>query len=170
MAIPRSAAAPRITPCLWFDGQAEEAATLYTSVFPDSRITHVSRYGEAGQEVTGGTPGSVMTVRFELFGQPFTALNGGPLFRFTEAISFEVSCQTQDEIDRYWGRLSEGGDPAAQQCGWLKDRYGLSWQIVPTVLGRLLGDPDPQKAARATEAMLRMKKLDIAELERAHRG
>jgi predicted 3-demethylubiquinone-9 3-methyltransferase (glyoxalase superfamily) len=167
---PKPTTSPRITPFLWFDDQAEEAAAFYTSLFPDSRITDVSRYGEAGQETTGGTPGSAMTVSFELFGQPFIALNGGPLFHFTEAISFEVSCETQEEVDRYWDRLSEGGDPTAQRCGWLKDRFGLSWQIVPTILGRLLGDPDPAKAARAMEAMLGMKKLDIAALERAHRG
>jgi predicted 3-demethylubiquinone-9 3-methyltransferase (glyoxalase superfamily) len=170
MATPGSRPVPRITPFLWFDDQAEEAANLYVSVFPDSRITGITRYGEAGQEVTGGAPGSVMTVTFELFGQPITALNGGPLFRFTEATSFAVSCETQDEVDRYWDLLTEGGDPAAQQCGWLKDRFGLSWQIVPTVLGRLLGDPDPEKAGRTMQAMLRMKKLDIAELERAHAG
>jgi predicted 3-demethylubiquinone-9 3-methyltransferase (glyoxalase superfamily) len=159
-----------ITPFLWFDHEAGEAAELYVSIFPDSRITSVSRYGEAGQEVTGGAPGSVMTVQFELAGQPFTALNGGPIFRFTEAVSFVISCVTQDEVDYFWDRLSEGGDPAAQQCGWLKDRYGLSWQIVPTALAGLLGDPDPGRSARATEAMLKMKKLDISELERAAAG
>jgi predicted 3-demethylubiquinone-9 3-methyltransferase (glyoxalase superfamily) len=170
MATLGSTPAARITPFMWFDGQAQEAAELYVSVFPDSRITGITRYGEAGKDVTGGAPGSVMTIAFELFGQPFTALNGGPLFRFSEAISFEVSCETQDEVDRYWDRLAEGGDPTAQQCGWLKDRFGVSWQIVPTVLGRLLGDPDPEKAGRAMQAMLGMKKLDIAELERAHAG
>ena len=162
--------AHRITPFLWFDDQAEEAATLYTSLFADSRITSVARYGDAGQEVTGGAPGSVMTVEFELDGQPFVALNGGPVYRFTEAISFQVHCDTQEEVDRLWDRLSEGGDESAQQCGWLKDRFGLSWQIVPTVLGRLLADPDPEKARRTTVAMLAMKKLDIAALERAHAG
>ena len=160
----------RITPFLWFADQAEEAARLYTSIFPDSRILNVSRYGDAGEEVTGGRPGSVMTVAFELDGLPFTALNGGPLFTFTEAISFMISCETQAEVDHYWGRLSEGGDPAAQQCGWLKDRYGLSWQVVPTALGRLLADADPQRAGRVTQAMLAMKKLDIAALERAAEG
>jgi predicted 3-demethylubiquinone-9 3-methyltransferase (glyoxalase superfamily) len=167
-----ASAAPshRITPFLWFDGQAEEAAQLYTSIFANSRITNVSRYGEVGQDVTGGAPGSVMTVEFELEGQRFVALNGGPLLRFTEAISFEVSCETQDEVDRLWDRLTEGGDESAQQCGWLKDRFGLSWQIVPAVLGRLLADPDPEKAGRTMQAMLAMKKLDIAALERAHSG
>ncbi len=160
----------RITPFLWFASEAEEAAALYTSIFPGSRIVSVSRYGDAGQEVTGGAPGSVMTVAFELLGQPFVALNGGRAFGFTEAISFQVSCETQAEVDHYWDRLAEGGDPAAQQCGWLKDRYGVSWQVVPTALGRLLGDPDPAKARRAMEALLAMKKLDIAALERAHAG
>jgi predicted 3-demethylubiquinone-9 3-methyltransferase (glyoxalase superfamily) len=170
MATGTTLTAPRITPFLWFDSQAEEAAALYTSLFPDSRITSLTRYGDAGREVTGGAPGSVMTVSFELCGLPFTALNGGPLFRFTEAISFEVRCATQAEVDHFWDRLTDGGDPAAQQCGWLKDRFGLSWQIVPEMLGSLLSDPDKEKAGRAMEAMLRMKKLDIAELERAHAG
>jgi len=160
----------RITPFLWFADQAEEAAHLYTSIFANSRIVHVSRFGDGGKEVTGGQPGSVMTVEFELDGQPFVALNGGPLFSFTEAISFKVACRTQEEVDHFWERLSEGGDEAAQQCGWLKDRFGVSWQVVPEVLGRLLGDPNPEKARRATEAMLAMKKLDIAALERAHAG
>ena len=160
----------RITPFLWFDDQAQEAAELYISVFPNSRIVSVGRYGDAGQDVTGGTPGSVMTVAFELDGHPFTALNGGPLFRFTEAVSFVVSCETQSEVDHYWDTLSAGGDPDAQQCGWLKDRFGVSWQVVPAALGRLLGDPDPEKTRRVTEAFLAMKKLDIVELERAHAG
>jgi predicted 3-demethylubiquinone-9 3-methyltransferase (glyoxalase superfamily) len=170
MSTPTGGVTPRITPFLWFDHQAEEAAAFYVSVFPGSRITGGSSYGEAGAEVTGGTPGSAMVVTFEVAGRPFSALNGGPAFRFSEAISFEVSCETQDEVDYYWDRLSAGGDPAAQQCGWLKDRFGVSWQVVPTALGRLLGDPDREKAGRAMEAMLQMKKLDIAELERAHAG
>jgi predicted 3-demethylubiquinone-9 3-methyltransferase (glyoxalase superfamily) len=160
----------RITPFLWFSDQAEEAASFYVSIFPDARITGVTRYGDAGQDVTGGVPGSVMTVAFRLAGQPFVALNGGPLFRFTEAISFQVSCADQAEVDYFWDRLSEDGDPAAQQCGWLKDRYGLSWQVVPTRLHELLADPEPEQVARVTEAMLRMKKFDIAELERARAG
>jgi predicted 3-demethylubiquinone-9 3-methyltransferase (glyoxalase superfamily) len=160
----------RLTPCLWFADQAEEAAAFYTSVFPDSRVTNVTRYPDAGQEVTGGTPGSVMTVDFELEGVPFTALNGGPHFQFTEAISFQVHCETQAEVDRLWDRLIEGGDPAAQQCGWLKDRFGLSWQVIPAAMFALLADPDQDRARRATEAMLRMKKLDLAELERAAAG
>lgn len=166
----RATTSHRIAPFLWFDDQAEQAAEFYTSLFANSRITNVSRYGDAGQEVTRRAPGSVMTVEFELEGQPFVALNGGPVFTFTEAISFQVTCETQDEVDHLWQRLSEGGDEGAQQCGWLKDRYGLSWQIVPAALGRLLADPDPEKARRTTEAMLAMKKLDIAALERAHAG
>ena len=168
--MPEINAPARITPFLWFDGRAGEAAELYTSVFPNSRIVSVTRYGDAGEEVTGGVPGSVMTVAFELDGQPFTALNGGPLFRFTEAVSFVIACETQAEVDHYWEKLSEGGDPAAQQCGWLKDRFGLSSAGVPAALGKLLGDPDPARVRRVTEAFLAMKKLDIAALERAHAG
>jgi predicted 3-demethylubiquinone-9 3-methyltransferase (glyoxalase superfamily) len=160
----------RITPCLWFADEAEEAAALYTSIFPNSRITDVSHYGEEGQEIHGRAPGSVMTVAFELDGQRFTALNGGPLFRFNESISFEVACADQAEVDHYWDRLGEDGDPAAQQCGWLKDRFGVSWQVVPTRLYELLADPNPERARRATAALLAMKKLDIAELERAAAG
>ncbi len=159
-----------ITPCLWFDSQAEEAATFYVSVFERSRISRVARYGEEGQEVHGRKPGTAMTVAFELEGKPFTALNGGPLFHFTEAISFQVMCETQDEIDRYWDKLSSGGDEKAQQCGWLKDRYGLSWQIVPLVLPDLLGDSDPAKAGRVMKVMLKMMKLDIATLKAAYAG
>jgi predicted 3-demethylubiquinone-9 3-methyltransferase (glyoxalase superfamily) len=155
---------------LWFDDQAQAAAEFYTSVFPNSRIVSVARYGEAGREVHGKPPGSVMVVAFELGGQPFTALNGGPVFTFNEAISFQVGCQTQDEIDDYWGKLSAGGDPGAQQCGWLKDKYGVSWQIVPTVLPKLVGDPTSENSQRAMNAMLRMKKLDIAKLEQAYAG
>lgn len=159
----------RITPCLWFDGQAEAAAEFYTSVFPNSRTTAVSRYGEAGREIHGGQPGSVLTIGFELDGIAFTALNGGPRFNFTEAISLQVNCDTQPEIDRYWARLTEGGEPQAQQCGWLKDRFGLSWQVVPTSMARLMttgGD----KAERVMSAVLNMKKIDIAALERAYAG
>ncbi len=163
-------AATRITPFLWFAHEAEEPAALYTSIFPNSRITNVARYGETGEEVTGGTPGSVMTVSFELDGQPFVALNGRAGFDFTEAVSFQVACASQAELDHFWDRLSAGADPAAQQCGWLKDRFGVSWQVVPTRLFELLADPDPGKAERTTTAMLAMKKLDIAELERAHAG
>ena len=161
---------PRIlslSPCLWFDHEGEDAARFYTSIFPSSRITKISRYGEAGKEVHGRPPGSVMTVVFELNGQPFTALNGGPLFKFTEAVSFQIECETQADIDYFWERLSAGGDPKAQQCGWLKDQFGLSWQVVPTVLAELLSSPDPRRSERAMQAMLKMKKLDIAGLERA---
>lgn len=161
---------PRISPCLWFDGQAEQAAGFYTGIFPNSRITDVGRYGEAGREVHGRPPGSVMIVAFELGGQPFTALNGGSQFRFNEAVSLQVDCATQDEIDHYWKRLTAGGDPAAQQCGWLKDRYGLSWQIVPSVVPDLLRDPQTPGAQRAFLAMMQMKKPDIAALQRAYAG
>jgi predicted 3-demethylubiquinone-9 3-methyltransferase (glyoxalase superfamily) len=165
-----SAPGPRITPFLWFAHEAEEAAAHYVSVFPGSRITGTTRYrGEPGPEGVP-RPGDVLTVAFELDGQPFVALNGGPAFRFTEAISFMVSCADQAEVDHYWARLGEGGDPAAQQCGWLKDRYGVSWQVVPARLAELMADPDPERAARTTTALLTMKKLDIAELERAHAG
>ena len=160
----------RIVPCLWFDDQAEEAAGFYTGVFGNSRIVQVSRYGEAGREVHGRPAGSVMVVAFELDGQAFTALNGGPVFKFTEAISLQVDCETQAEIDHYWGKLSEGGDETAQQCGWLKDKYGVSWQIVPRILIEMLGDPDARKSERAMEAMLQMKKIDIAALKRAQAG
>ena len=156
----------RIAPCLWFDSQAEEAAKFYVSVFKNSRIVSVARYGKAGQETHHRPPGSVMTVGFELDGQSFTALNGGPVFTFNEAVSLQISCETQEEIDYYWGKLSSGGDIRAQQCGWLKDKYGLSWQVVPTVLPELLKDHDSARAARAMEAMLRMKKIDIGELQR----
>ena len=160
----------RITPCLWFDSQAEQAVNFYTGIFRNSKITQISRYGEAGKEVHGQQPGSVMTVAFELDGQSFTALNGGPVFKFTEAISFQVHCDTQDEVDHYWNALSAGGDPNAQQCGWLKDRFGLSWQIVPRLLPELLTGPDSRKSQRAMQAMLQMKKLDIAALQSAFDG
>ena len=151
----------KVTPWLWFDTQAEDAANFYTSVFKNSRILQVSHYGEAGPRPAG----MVMTVSFELDGQQFVALNGGPEFSFTEAVSFMVSCADQDEVDYYWNTLTEGGQPGP--CGWLKDRYGLSWQIVPTALDELLNDPDRAKAQRAMQAMLQMGKIDIAELRRA---
>ncbi len=160
----------RIAPCLWFDDQAEEAAQLYTSIFKNSRIVTVTRYGEAGREIHGKPPGSVMTVEFELDGQAFTALNGGPLFKFNEALSLQVNCETQEEVDYYWEKLSAGGDEAAQQCGWLKDKYGVSWQVVPTLWIEMVNDPDPEKTQRAMEAMFQMKKLDIEELKRAFEG
>ena len=161
---------PRIAPCLWFDDEAEEAAKFYTGIFRNSKIVKITRYGEAGHEFHKRPAGSVMTVAFELDGQPFTALNGGPVFRFNEAVSLEISCDTQDEVDYYWARLSEGGDEKAQQCGWLKDKFGLSWQVVPVVLTEMVGDPDDEKSQRATEAMLHMKKLNIAELKQAYSG
>lgn len=160
----------KITPFLWFDNQAEEAAKFYTSVFKNSKIGEVTRYGEAGKEVHGRKPGSAMTVEFEIEGQPFTALNGGPLFKFTEAVSFWIHCKTQKEIDHYWKGLSKGGDPKAQQCGWLKDKFGVSWQVVPTVLPKLISGPDPKKSQRAMQAMLKMKKLDIEKLKKAYDG
>jgi len=152
----------KITPFLWFDHQAEEAAGFYTSIFKNSRIEAVTRYGEAGP----GPKGSVMTIAFELDGQKFTALNGGPYFQFNEAVSFVVNCETQAEVDEMWTKLSEGGQEV--QCGWLKDKYGLSWQIVPSVLIEMLKDPGPERKERVTKAMLQMKKLDIAGLEAAY--
>jgi predicted 3-demethylubiquinone-9 3-methyltransferase (glyoxalase superfamily) len=161
----------KIIPCLWFDGQAEEAAKFYVAVFEtNSRITKISHYGTEGHEVHGRKPGSVMTVAFELEGEPITALNGGPELKFSEAISLQVMCETQAEIDRLWAKLSAGGDEKGQMCGWLKDRYGLSWQIVPAVLSDLIGDRDAAKAGRVMKAMLEMKKLDIAALKKAHAG
>ena len=151
----------KITPWLWFDTEGEEAATFYTSIFKDSRILDVTRYGSAGPRPEG----EVMTVSFELEGQQFAALNGGPEFPFTEAVSFQVSCESQEEVDQFWTRLSEGGSEG--RCGWLKDRFGVSWQIVPTALGELLGDPDPERSQRAMEAMLQMTKLDITAMKRA---
>lgn len=160
----------RIAPCLWFDGQAEAAAQFYTSVFDNSRILGMTRYGEAGREIHGQVPGAVMTVEFELDGLPFTALNGTPAFRFTEAVSFQVHCDTQAEIDRYWATLAEGGDPAAQQCGWLKDRFGVSWQVVPSMLLELLLKGDAERSERVMHALMPMQKLDIDALQRAWEG
>lgn len=160
----------KITPCLWFDDQAEQAAAFYTGIFSNSRIVDISRYGEAGHEIHGKAAGTVMTVAFELDGQRFTALNGGPVFKFNEAISFQINCDTQQEVDHYWSKLSEGGDQQAQQCGWLKDKYGLSWQVVPAVLIEMLMDPDVEKSQRVMTAMLQMKKIDIDALKRAYAG
>jgi predicted 3-demethylubiquinone-9 3-methyltransferase (glyoxalase superfamily) len=156
-----------ITPCLWFDGNAEEAVNFYTSIFKSSKIGKTSRYTEAGQEIHRRPPGSVMTMDFEINGQKFTALNGGPMFKFTEAISFQVHCDTQEEIDYYWETLSADGDPNAQACGWLKDKFGLSWQIVPSILGKL-AQAEPKKSASVMEALLKMKKLDIKTLQQAY--
>jgi predicted 3-demethylubiquinone-9 3-methyltransferase (glyoxalase superfamily) len=158
----------KITPCLWFDNQAEEAVNFYTSIFDTSKILNMTRYGESGAEVSGRPKGSVMTVLFQIKGQEFLALNGGPIFKFTEAISFIVNCETQEEVDRLWEKLSEGGDEKAQQCGWLKDKYGLSWQIVPTVLADMLQDRDAAKSERVMKAMLQMKKIDIKALTQAY--
>ena len=158
----------KIAPCLWFDNQAEDAARFYTGIFKDSKIVAVSRYGEAGQEVHGQKPGTVMTVAFELEGQSFTALNGGPVFKFNEAISLQITCESQEEVDHYWNKLSAGGDEKAQQCGWLKDRFGVSWQVVPRALIEMLLDTDAAKSQRVMTAMLKMKKFDIAELKRAY--
>ena len=159
-----------IRPNLWFDAQAEEAAQFYTGIFPNSRIVGVTRYSEVGREFHGREPGSVMTVTFELDGEPFLALNGGPAFTFNEAVSLEIMCDGQAEVDHYWDRLTEGGDPAAQQCGWLKDKFGVSWQVVPRGWEAMLSDPDPEKVARVSTAMFAMKKLDVAALERAFNG
>ena len=164
------AKSPKIAPCLWFDDQAEDAARFYSGIFRRSKITAITRYGSAGFEVHHRPAGSVMTVEFELEGQRYTALNGGPAFKFNEAISFQIYCDTQDEIDYYWAKLGEGGDPNAQQCGWPKDRYGVSWQVVPRGIEELYKDETSPAAARTMEAMLKMKKLDIAELKRAHDG
>jgi predicted 3-demethylubiquinone-9 3-methyltransferase (glyoxalase superfamily) len=151
----------RITPCLWFDTEGEEAASFYTSVFKNSRIVDITHYGDAGPRPAG----TVMTVTFELDGQEFVALNGGPEFKFNEAISFQVSCETQEEVDEFWNRLTEGGEPGP--CGWLKDKYGVSWQVVPAALSELLSDPDPERSQRAMKAMLGMSKIDIAALQQA---
>jgi len=163
----------KITPFLWFDTQAEEAASFYVSVFSasgskQSKLGTITRYDEAGARASGRAEGSVMVVTFELDGQKFTALNGGPHFKFTEAVSFVVNCESQAEVDHFWSRLSEGGDPNAQQCGWLKDRYGLSWQIVPTAAVEMLSDKDHSKSQRVMKAILQMKKIDIETLRREY--
>jgi predicted 3-demethylubiquinone-9 3-methyltransferase (glyoxalase superfamily) len=158
----------KITPCLWFDTQAEEAANFYTLVFKNSRIKHVSRYGKAGRDVHGKEAGSVMVVEFEIEGQTFTALNGGPLFKFNEAVSFQVHCATQAEIDHFWSRLSEGGQES--RCGWLKDKYGVSWQVVPAVLPQMVSGADAARTDRVMNAVLQMKKFDLEALNRAYAG
>ncbi len=158
----------KITPSLWFDRQAEEAVLFYTSIFKNSKINNISRYGKEGFEIHHMPEGTVMMVDFELDGQPFNALNGGPVFQFNEAISFQVYCQDQQEVDHFWTKLTEGGDPQAQQCGWLKDKFGVSWQIIPQDLGKYIGCPDTQGAQRATAAMLQMKKLDIEAIRKAY--
>ena len=158
----------KITPCLWFDSNAEEAVKFYTSIFKKSKIRKIARYGEEGYEIHRRPAGTVMTIEFELNGQTFTALNGGPVFKFNEAISFQVSCKSQQELDYYWGKLSKGGDVKAQQCGWLKDKYGVSWQIVPAVLGEMLNGKDAEVSDPVMKALLRMRKLDIKKLKQAY--
>ena len=160
----------KITPCLWFADEAEDAARFYTGIFKNSRIVLITRYTSAGFEAHHRPAGSVMVVAFELDGHTFTALNGGPVFKFNEAISLQVNCATQDEIDHYWDALSAGGDPKAQQCGWLKDRYGLSWQIIPDTMDELFTNENSPGTQRAMEAMLTMKKIDLAAIRRAHEG
>lgn len=159
-----------IKPCLWFDSEAEAAANFYVSIFKDGRILTTARYPEAGQEIHGRQAGSVMVVEFEVNGMRFTALNAGPHFKFNEAVSFQIMCSTQEEVDYYWDRLTEGGDPKAQQCGWLKDRFGLSWQVVPEGMEKMLSSADRAAANRAMAAVLQMKKLDMNELQRVYEG
>jgi predicted 3-demethylubiquinone-9 3-methyltransferase (glyoxalase superfamily) len=164
------ASVQKITPCLWFDNQAEEAAKFYVSLFENSAMGAVTRYGKEGFEVHGRPEGSVLTVSFRLEGQEFTALNGGPHFKFSEAISFVVRCETQTEVDRYWDKLGDGGDQRAQQCGWLKDKYGVSWQIVPAALFEMMSGTDRIKSERVMRALLQMKRLDVAALRQAYEG
>jgi predicted 3-demethylubiquinone-9 3-methyltransferase (glyoxalase superfamily) len=156
----------KLTPCLWFDSNAEEAVKFYTSIFKHSKITGITHYGEAGAEVSGQPRGTVMTVAFQLEGQDFLALNGGPYFKFSPAISFIVNCETQEELDELWEKLSEGGELG--ECGWLKDKYGLSWQVVPTVLGEMLQDKDPKKSEKVMEALIQMRRIDIKTLKQAY--
>jgi len=160
--------AQKIMPCLWFDTQAEEAAKFYVSVFKNAKIGKVSRYGKEGHEIHGKEAGSVMAVAFEIEGQKFVALNGGPHFKFNEAVSFQVHCESQEEVDYFWSKLTEGGEEGP--CGWLKDKFSLSWQVVPTVLPEMMTVPDPAKSERVMKAFLQMKKFDIAELKRAYAG
>jgi predicted 3-demethylubiquinone-9 3-methyltransferase (glyoxalase superfamily) len=157
-----------ITPFLWFDKDAEEAMNFYTSIFPNSKIKNVQRYGKEGEAVSGMPEGSIMTATFELNGQEFTAINGGPIYKFTEAVSFLVECDSQEEVDHFWNALTAGGEEV--QCGWLKDKFGLSWQIIPSLLGKLMSDPDPVKSGRVMQAMLQMKKIDCAKLQAAYEG
>ncbi len=158
-----------ITPCIWFDTQAEEAANLYCSVFPNSKITSISHYPDAGQDVHGKTAGSVMVVAFALEGQPFTALNGGPQIKHSEAVSFQIMCETQSDVDHFWGKLTADGGQEGP-CGWLKDKFGVSWQVVPAAIPRMMSDPDATKSARVMNAFMQMKKIDIAAVERAYWG
>ncbi|MEP6703319.1 MAG: VOC family protein [Acidobacteriota bacterium] len=159
----------KITPCLWFDGNAEEAAAFYTAIFDDSDVGSKSKYNEAASEASGQKPGSTMVVGFEIAGQKFTGLNGGPMFKFNEAISFQIACKDQEEVDYYWSRLTaDGGEES--QCSWLKDKFGVSWQVVPTALNKLISGPDAEGAKRAVGAMLKMKKIDIQKLQDAYEG
>jgi predicted 3-demethylubiquinone-9 3-methyltransferase (glyoxalase superfamily) len=159
-----------ITPCLWFNNQAEEAVNFYLSIFPESKINGINRYGKEGFEIHHMAEGTVMTIEFEINGQPFTALNGGPIFTFTEAISFQIFCKTQEEVDRYWEKLGKSGDEKAQQCGWLKDKFGVSWQVIPKEMSKYISGPDSIKSGRAMRAMLQMKKLDLYKLKEAYEG
>jgi predicted 3-demethylubiquinone-9 3-methyltransferase (glyoxalase superfamily) len=160
----------KISPCLWFDNNAEEAVAFYVSIFKNAKVGNVTRYGKEGYEIHKREEGTVMTVDFELEGQKFLALNGGPVFKFNEAISFQIYCETQEEVDYYWEKLIEGGDKKAQLCGWLKDKYGVSWQVVPTILVKMLQDKDSNKSERVMKAMLQMQKLDISTLKKAYQG
>lgn len=160
----------KISPCLWFDDNAEDAVKFYTSIFKNSHIGNVTRYGKEGYEIHKKKEGSVMTIDFEMEGQKFLALNGGPIFKFNEAISFQIYCDTQEEIDHYWGKLTEGGDINAQVCGWLKDKFGVSWQVVPIALIKMLQDKDSKKTERVMKAMLQMRKLDVDALTKAYQG
>jgi predicted 3-demethylubiquinone-9 3-methyltransferase (glyoxalase superfamily) len=160
----------KITTNLWFDHQAEEAAHFYTSIFENSKISRITRYGNERHEITGISEGAVMTVEFQLEGMNFVALNGGPQYKFTEAISFIINCETQEELDHYWEKLSDGGDEKAQVCGWLKDKFGVSWQIIPASLSEMVSDPNPEKSERVMRAMLKMKKMDIQTLKVAYEG
>ncbi len=160
----------KITPCLWFDKEAKEAVNYYTSIFKNSKILKTSYYGKEGYEVHKMPEGTVLTIEFQLDGQNFMALNGGPVFKFNEALSLVIHCDTQEEVDHYWNKLSEGGDENAQACGWLKDKYGLSWQVVPSILAKLMTDPDHSKTERVMKALLQMKKLEIAGLKKAYEG
>lgn len=162
--------ASKIAPCLWFDSEAEQAVAFYTRIFKNSKIVTTSYYGEAGREIHKRPSGSVMAIGFELEGQSFTALNGGPVFRFNEAVSLQVNCASQEEIDYYWNALSAGADPIAQQCGWLKDKFGLSWQVVPDAIAQIMSDPDTAKAQRAMVALMKMKKIDLSALRKAQTG
>jgi predicted 3-demethylubiquinone-9 3-methyltransferase (glyoxalase superfamily) len=159
-----------ITPCLWFDDQGEDAAKFYTSIFKNSKIKHVSRYSEVGREHHGKKPGSAMAVTFEINGQEFMALNGGPMFKISEAVSFQVMCDSQEEVDYFWERLSAGGDPNAEACGWLKDKFGVSWQVIPTKFFELMSGGDGEKTQRMMAAMFQMKKLDLPTLQKAYDG